>query len=159
MSRWPHGCHNSCAGEPAPTYHGYDCFSTGSSGHRQRITSGTSAAQQHSSIQCVALSGRVVASQCRPARRRRHQHTTSREAALAIYAVVAHSVNDVCTIRGASTPIAAKCTPAGTASRTDGKLHNDGPQGGNQPPPWWGRQPHRHRAPPREVSRYRGSQP
>jgi hypothetical protein len=37
-----------------------------------------------------------------------------------------------------------------------GELHDGGPQGGNQLPSWWGRQPHRHRAPPREASRYRG---
>jgi hypothetical protein len=62
-------------------------------------------------------------------------------------------------IRGASTISDAKCTLVDAASRIDGKLHNDRPQGGNQLPPRWGRQPHRHRAPPRETLRYRGSQP
>jgi hypothetical protein len=135
MSRWPHRCHNSCAGEPAPAYRGYDHFSTASSGHRRRIASGAPAAQQPASVRSVALSGRAVASRRRPARRCRHQHTTSREAAPAICVAVVCSVSGVRAIRGASTPSAAKCTPS-----------------------WWRRQTHRHRAPPREASRYQGSQ-
>jgi hypothetical protein len=47
-----------------------------------------------------------------------------------------------------STPSAANCAPTGATSRTDGKLYDDAPQGGNQPPSWWGRQSHHHRAPP-----------
>jgi hypothetical protein len=34
---------------------------------------------------------------------------------------------------------AAKYVPVGAASHTDGELHDDGPQGGNQPLLWWGR--------------------
>jgi hypothetical protein len=54
-----------------------------------------------------------------------------------------------------------RCQPSAQQSRIPlkvcvGELHDGGPQGGNQLPSWWGRQPHRHRAPPREASRYRG---
>jgi hypothetical protein len=113
--RWPHGCHNSCAGEPAPAYRGYDRFSTGSSEHRRRVASGAPAAQQPPSVRSVTLSGRAVTSRCRPAHRHCHQHTTSRGAAPGICAAVARSANGACAIRGASTPSAAKCAPTGTA--------------------------------------------
>jgi hypothetical protein len=67
MSRWPHGCHNSRAGEPAPAYRRYDRFSTDSSGHRCRVASSVPATQQPASVRSVALSGRAVASQRRSA--------------------------------------------------------------------------------------------
>jgi hypothetical protein len=74
MGGWPHRRHHSRAREPAPTYHWYDRFSTDSSGHRRRVASSAPAAQQPSSVWSVSLSGRVVASRCRPARHHRHQH-------------------------------------------------------------------------------------
>jgi hypothetical protein len=76
-----------------------------------------------------------------------------------ICATVALSISSVCAIRGAGNPGAAKCAPAGAAPCADGQLHDDEPQGGNQPPSRWRRQSHQHRAPPREASRYRGLQP
>jgi hypothetical protein len=120
-SRWPCGCHNNCAGEPALAYHGYDRFSIGNSGHRHHDASGTPATQQPTSVRSVALSDRAVASRRRLAHRRCHQHTISREATSAICAAVTRSINSTCTIRGASTPSAAKCAPTSAASHTDGK--------------------------------------
>jgi hypothetical protein len=151
MSRWPHGCHNSRAGEPAPAYCGYNRFSTGSRRHRRCVASGAPAAQQPASVRRVALSGRVVASRRRPARRHRHQHATPKKAAPAISVVVTCSISGARAIRGASTPSATKCAPIDVASHTDGELHDDGPQGGNQPPLWWGRQQHRHRERCRDI--------
>jgi hypothetical protein len=96
---------------------GYDRISTDSNGHRCRVAGSAPAAQQPTSVRSVALSGRAVASRRRPARRRRHQHTTSREAALAICAAVVHSISSACTICGVSTLSAVECTPVGAASR------------------------------------------
>jgi hypothetical protein len=62
MSRCPHGCHHSRAGESAPAYHGHNRFSTDSSRHRRRVASGALAAQQPASVRSIALSGRAVAS-------------------------------------------------------------------------------------------------
>jgi hypothetical protein len=139
MGRWSHGCHNSGARELAPAYRGYDRFSTGGNGHRCHVASGTPAAQQPTSVRSIALSDRAVVSRRRPARHHCHQHTTSREAASATGAAVARLVSSMHAIRGTSNPSAAKCTPADAASHIDGKLHDDGAQGGNQPPTWWGR--------------------
>jgi hypothetical protein len=64
-----------------------------------------------------------------------------------------------CAIHGTGAPGVARCTPAGVAPRADGQLAHNGPQGGNQPLSRWGKQSHHHRVQPREVSRYRWSQP
>jgi hypothetical protein len=76
----------------------------------------------------------AVASRCRPARHRRHQHATSGGAVPAICAAVTLSVSSAYAIRGAGAPGGGRCAPTGAALRADGQLLDDGPQGGDQPP-------------------------
>jgi hypothetical protein len=153
MAERPHRCNNSRADKPALANYWNYRISSSSSGPRRRIASGAPAAQQPTSARSVALSSRAVASRCRSARHHCHQHATPGGAVPAISAAVALSVSDVCAVRGASTPGAARCTPAGATPRADGQLPDDGPQRGDQPPSRWGGQSHHHRAQPRKRLR------
>jgi hypothetical protein len=114
----PHRHDNNRAGEPANRWN--DGIAASCSGPRRRIASGAPAAQQPTSGRSVALSNRAVASRCRPAHHRRHQHATSGGAVLAICAAVALSVSSAYAIRGAGAPGGARCTPVGAAPRADG---------------------------------------
>jgi hypothetical protein len=157
MIERPHRHNNSRAREPANRWN--DDITASSSGLRSRVASGAPVAQQPTSGRSVALSSRAVASRCRPAHHRRHQHATSGGAVPAICATVTLSISDAYVVCGVGASGAARCAPAGVAPRADGQLPDDGPQGGDQPPSRWGGQSHHHRAQPRETSRHRGSQP
>jgi hypothetical protein len=149
MAERPHRHDNSHAGESANRWN--DGITASSSGPRRRVASGAPAAQHPTSGRSIALSSRAVASRCRPAHHRRHQHATPGGAVPAICSA--------CAIRGAGAPGGARCTPAGAAPHTDGQLPDNGPLRGDQLQSWWEGQLHHHRAQPQEASRHRGSQP
>jgi hypothetical protein len=157
MAERPHRHDNSRTGEPASRWN--DGIKANSSGPRCHVASGAPAAQQSTFGRSVALSSRAVASRCRPAHHRCHQHATPGGAVPTICAAVTLSISSAYAICGACAPRDAMCAPTGAAPHAGGQLPDDGPQGGDQPPSRWGGQSHHHRAQPREASRHRDSQP
>jgi hypothetical protein len=157
MAERPHRHDNSRAGEPASRWN--NSITASSSGPRCHVASGTPAAQQSTFDWSITLSSRAVASRCRPAHHRRHEHATPGGVVPTICTAVALSISSAYAIHGVGATGGARCAPTSAAPCADGQLADNRPQGGDQPPSRWGGQSHHHRAQLRDASRHRGSQP